>query len=419
MSVAAYPLGGGSDSGSGSGDVLRLRLRLGLNRLGGVIHNGLNLGGLRNDSLVLLVLSLGLVLDFLSLDLLLLLLLGRRLALDGSTELGEGALGRLVLALSGGRGLLTLAEEGEGRLALLLRVLLDLAVGSGGGLGGLGCGSGGGVVHVNGEGGGSLDGRDNGSSLLSLGLLGLGLIRLLFSLGLSSLLLLLGEDATEEAVALRSLVLGALSLGLLDGLVSLNNRGNGGSLLSRLDLLSRLVSLDGRDDGRSLLGLDGLLNLGLLLLLLSGLILLVKEAEERSALALEGLRGFSLLGLLSLVLFFDGLSLLDRLVDLGGLLGGDDRGLLLGGISSSDSGSLLLLGDGLGLVAVEGGLVFLGLGDGGGKLLGLDDLQLELGNPVVALSGVKSLEAVLVALGGQGELVGTLGLGLRGIGLTG
>ncbi|VUC29669.1 unnamed protein product [Clonostachys rosea] len=285
--------GGGSSLGL---SLHRLSLLLDLLSLG--LLSGL--GGLG-------LLSLGLLCDgFLLHGLLsrLLLSLVGGLALDGGTELGEGALGSLLTLTRG--GLLALAKEGDGRLALLLGVLAGLAVGGGsdggGGLSGLSRDSGG-------KRGGGLDRRDDGSRLSGgsnlLGGVGVGLS----SLGLSGLLVLLGEDIAEEAVALGSLLLGALDgLGLLR--LSLLSGGGGDSLL-RLDLV----------------GLD-----------------------------------LFRLGLLSL-----------------GFLNGRS----------------------------------LRLGDSGGKLLGLSDLELQLGDPVVTLSGGSSLEAVLVALGSQGELVGAISLGLR------
>lgn len=247
------------------------------------------------------------------------------LALDGGAELGEGALGSLLTLTRG--GLLALAEEGDGRLTLLLGVLAGLTVGGrSDGSGCLSCLSrdSGGGAHFDSKRSGGLDRRDDGSRLSGRSnlLSGLGLI----SLGLSGLLVLLSKDIAEEAVALGSLVLGALNrLGLLGlGLFS-NGGGDGGSLLSL-----------------SLLGLGGLFSLG----------------------SLNG---------------------------------------------------LLLLLDRSGLEALEGLLVGLRLGDGGSKLLGLSNLELQLGDPVVTLSGGSSLEAVLVALGGQGELVGAISLGFRSV----
>ena len=187
---------------------------------------------------------------------------------------------------------------------------------------------------------------------------------MLFCALCSSLSLLLG--------LLRGLLLHALlSLGLLSG------------LLLRFDLLNSGGSLSGR----------GLLGLG--------------------SLSLSGGLGGSL-GRLSVVL----LALL--LLLLRGLLssGGDSGGRLLGlGLAFGGLGGLLLLRGGRVLEALEGLLVGLRLGDGGGELLGLGNLQLQLSDPVVTLSSVGGLEAVLVALGGEVELVRTVGLGLGGIGL--
>jgi hypothetical protein len=63
-------------------------------------------------------------------------------------------------------------------------------------------------------------------------------------------------------------------------------------------------------------------------------------------------------------------------------------------------------------------LVGLALGDRLGEVLGLGDLQLQLAHPVVALSGGAGLERVLVALGGEVELVGALSSGLSCLGLS-
>lgn len=415
-SAPGNPLGGGGDNGSGSG-VLRLVLSLGLSGLSRL----LNLGGLLGLEL------LGLGLGRLLLDGLLLVLLGALLSrlgglsADGVAELRERRL--LLLSLSRGGRLVTLAEsERQRRLALLLEVLLSLRGRESGGssLGGLSR-DGSGVGNVNSERSGSLNRGDHRSSGLSLSLLGsLRLSRL----ELRGLLLLLGEDVTEEAVtlgggrlllgALRRLVLSnsgdGLRGSLLSGLSGLLN-GSGSNLLDRLD---RLVDLGGLLNSRGLdSNLIGGLGLGLLLhFLLLGLLLLA-EAEERCSLA----AGRSALGLLRLDildllllggLLSDGSSLLSGR-DSNGSLGGS---LLLGGLSS-----LLLLLDRSRLEALESGLVGLRLSDGGGKLLSLGNLELQLRNPVVALSGAGSLESVLVALGGEVELVGAVNLGLCGISL--
>lgn len=415
-SAPGNPLGGGGDNGSGSG-VLRLVLSLGLSGLSRL----LNLGGLLGLEL------LGLGLGRLLLDGLLLVLLGALLSrlgglsADGVAELRERRL--LLLSLSRGGRLVTLAEsERQRRLALLLEVLLSLrGRGSGGSsLGGLSR-DGSGVGNVNSERSGSLNRGYHRSSGLSLSLLGsLRLSRL----ELRGLLLLLGEDVTEEAVtlgggrlllgALRRLVLSnsgdGLRGSLLSGLSGLLN-GSGSNLLDRLD---RLVDLGGLLNSRGLdSNLIGGLGLGLLLhFLLLGLLLLA-EAEERCSLAASrsalGLLRLDILDLLLLGgLLSDGSSLLSGR-DSNGSLGGS---LLLGGLSS-----LLLLLDRSRLEALESGLVGLRLSDGGGKLLSLGNLELQLRNPVVALSSAGSLESVLVALGGEVELVGAVNLGLCGISL--
>ena len=413
--VTSLSLLGLFDDGLLGGQGLKGRLGLGLSGLAllGVVL-GLLLGGLLGG---------------------LLLALGSTLALDSSTELRECALGGLVLTLNGSRGLLTLAEEGDGRLALLLDVLLGLGGGSRG-LGSVDSSRGAGVVvHSVSQRSGSLNRGDDGGVGLRLGSLNLlGGLSSVGGLRLRSLLLLLGENTTEEAVALGCLLLGALSLGLLNGLGLLS--------LSDLGLSLRLGRLLSSDDGLlgglgsfallSLLNLvfDLVLSLGLFLLLFLlllglGLVLLVEETEERGALALGRLGALSLIGLLSLRLLLDGLTLLGGFFSLGGLL---SLGLLLGlvgsggrGNSGSDRGSsgslLLLLSRRGGLEAVKSLLVGVRLSDGGGDLLGLGDLQLELSDPVITLGSVSSLEAVLVALGGNGELVGALGLRLAGISL--
>jgi hypothetical protein len=420
-SAPSNPLGGGGDNGSGS-SILGLVLSLRLNGLGRL----LNLGGLLGLGLVSLGLG-GLLLDGLLLVLLSALLsrLGG-LAADGVAELGERRL--LLLTLSRGGRLVTLAEsERQRRLALLLEVLLDLRGRRGGGssLGGL-SGDSSGVRDIDSERSGGLNRRDHGSSGLSLSLLGsLGLS----GLELRGLLLLLGEDVTEEAVALGG---GRLLLGALGGLV-LSNSGDGlrSSLLSGLSRLlngsgsNLLDRLDGLLDLWGLLnsrGLDsdliGGLGLSLLLHFLLLRLLLLAEAEERGSLAASrsalGLLGLDIL----LALVLDLLLLGGLLSEGSSLLGSRDSSsslsgsLLLGGLSS-----LLLLLDRSRLEALEGGLVGLRLGNGGGKLLGLSNLELQLSNPVVALSGAGSLESVLVALGGEVELVRAVDLGLSGISL--
>lgn len=401
-SAPGNPLGGGGDNRSGSGVLgLVLSLRLsGLSRLldlGGLVGLellGLGLGGLLLDGLLLVLLSA------------LLSRLGG-LAADGVAELRERRL--LLLSLSRGGRLVALAEsERQRRLALLLEVLLDLRSRRSGGssLGGLSR-DGSGVGNVDSERSGSLNRGDHRSSGLSLSLLG----SLRFSrLELRGLLLLLGEDVTEEAVTLGG---GRLLLGALGRLV-LSNSGDGlrGSLLSGLsgllngsgsnllDRLGGLIDLGGLLNSRGLdSNLIGGLGLGLLLhFLLLGLFLLA-EAEERCSLAASrsalGLLGLNIL----LALVLDLLILGGLLSDGSSLLGGRDSNgslggsLLLGGLSS-----LLLLLDRGWLEALESGLVGLRLSDGGGKLLGLGNLELQLRNPVVALSSAGSLESVLVTL---------------------
>ena len=416
-SETARPLGGGGDSRGGGSHVLRLSLSLSSDRLGRLLSGG-NLSG----SLLSLGLGIGslgsLLLGSLSLDGLV-LSLGGGLALDGGTELGEGAQRRLLLALSGRGRLVTLAKgEGKRRLALLLDVLLGLAIGSGGSRDFRGLdGNGGRVGNVNSQGSGGLNGRNDGSGLSGSGDLSLlGGLSGLNGLSLGGLLLLLAENTTEEAVALgssRLLLRGLLSLRRLDlnrlvlsdggsdrgvgndlssrGLLNLGGLNLGGFVLN-----SRDNSLGG-DDGSGLLGLDLVL-----------LLLLLAEAEERSALAASR----AALGLLSLELLLGsllgGLLLLDSLLNLGGLLG-------LGSLLLDRLG--LLLNGGNGLEALKSLLVGLSLDNGGAQLLGLSNLELELGNPVVALSGGGGLEGVLVALGSQVELVGAIGLGLSGISL--
>lgn len=391
-SQVAGPLGGSGDSRSRRGDVLGLVLSLGLGSLGGLGDGSLLLGNLVGGGLLGGLLSGDILGGFLGG---LLLGLGGALALDSSTELGERALAGLLLAVDGRGRLLALAEgEGQRRLALLLDLLLGLTV-SGGGLDGLG-GDRGGVRDVHSPRGRRLNGRDDGGGGIgggSVTLLG-GLGGLLGGLGrLSRLLLLLGEDIAEEAVALgrSGLLLGALSGGSLLGGLVLDGRSLSGGGRSLLDLGS--LSLGG-----SLSGDGGVLRLGLLLLLL-----LLAEAEERSALAASG----AALGLLLLGLLLGGsLALLGRLLGLGLLS--------LGGLLSGGS---LLGNDGSGLEALDGLLEGVGLGDSGGELLGLGDLELQLGDPAVTLSGRGGLEAVLVALGSEVELVGAIDLGLAGIGL--
>jgi hypothetical protein len=407
ISLSTRFLSGSSDDGSGGSGSLGLVLGFGLLRLGDLVLLGSLLGGLLSGSgggrSLLLLLDGLLLLGLLGR---LVLRLGGALALDGSTELGERALAGLLLALGAGAGrLVTLAKgEGQGRLALLL-VLLGLAVGHSS-LSGL-SGDGGRAADIDGQGSGGLDGRDDGGGLGGGGSLLLLLGRLSLGLGLGGLLLLLGEDVAEEAGALVDgrLLLGRLGLGLLSGL----GLALGSGLSDSGDLLSgRSLTLGNGLDNDGSLGSSGLLSLGLVLLLL-----LLAKAEERSALAASGaaLRLLDLKLVLGLLLGGGGggaLLLSSRLVGLGGsLLSGG--GLVLGGLD------LVLLGSGL--EALNGLLVDLRLSDGGGKLLGLGNLGLQLGNPVVALSGGVGLEGVLVALGGEVELVRAVGLRLGGISL--
>lgn len=226
-------------------------------------------------------------------------------------------------------------------------------------------------------------------------------------------------------------LLSSLGLGLLSGGSRL---GSGGGL----GLLSSLGgSLRGLGGGGSVgLGLSRGLSDGLLLLVLGlhilsdGRLALLVTAEEstedRGALLAGGTLALVLLSVSGLLL---GLLLGLALSSLsgGGSLSGSRGGGALG------SGSLLssLGGVGLGLLLLlfllllllldgggegsEGGLVLLGLGDGLGELLGLSDPQLDLGDPVVALSGAGGLEGVLVSLRREDELVGALGGGLGSI----
>lgn len=232
--------------------------------------------------------------------------------------------------------------------------------------------------------------------------------------------------------------------GSLGGCGLLSSLGLGGSRLgsgSGLGLLGSLGRrLRGLGDGGSLGG--GVLSRGLsdslLLLVLSldvlgsgrlALLVTAKEStEDRGALLAGGALALILLSVSALLLgLLLGLSL-------GGLSGGSS----LSGGGALGSGGLLssLGGVGLGLLVLgllfllfllllllldgggegsEGGLVLLRLGDSLGELLGLDDPQLDLADPVVTLGGATGLEGVLVTLGGQDELVGALGGGLDGI----
>ena len=375
-SRTASSLGSSSDSRSGGSGVLGLVLSLsvlasGFSLVGLLLSGLLGLGSLLVGSL----LSLGS-------SLLGLVALGGALALDGSTELGESTTLGLLFTVHRSRRLLTLAEgERKRRLALLLDVLLGLAVG-GSGVSGLS------VVDIISKRSSRLDRRDNrgilsGSrSLVSLG----GISRL----GLGSLLLLLAEDTAEDAVTLAGsrLLLGAL--GLLGRLLLSRSSTLGGSRLLSLGGLG----ISGLVLSSSLRGSSRLLSLGEVLL---------AEAEERGTLA----AGRAALGLFGLGLLLSSLAFLLGSLSLVGLL---RLGLLLGSLSR-----LLLLRSGL--QALKGVLVCLRLGDGGGELLGLSNLSLELGNPAVTLGGIGGLESVLAALGSKVELVGAFNLGLTGVGL--
>ncbi|OTA64118.1 hypothetical protein K449DRAFT_23656 [Hypoxylon sp. EC38] len=90
-------------------------------------------------------------------------------------------------------------------------------------------------------------------------------------------------------------------------------------------------------------------------------------------------------------------------------------GFLLGSLSLGSR--LVLLRGRSRLEALESLLVGLALCDGSGKLLSLGDLQLKLLNPVVTVGSGRCLESVLVTLGSEGELVGTLDGGFRSLSL--
>lgn len=428
--------------------------RRGLGGLGllllGSNDGGSNLSGLgRLDSLLLLLL-LGLVLSLLLGDslgggrgllLLLLDLVGLALALDGGAELGEGRRGLDLLALlvRGSRLLLLAEAEGERALALVaLNGRSGLAVGLGrssSNLSGL-SGNVGRGRDLSREGLSGLNGGDHRGSLGN----GLGGNRGLLDGSLSnrsSLLLAEGEAAKDAGALGRGsraglsdllLLLLSLLLGLgLSGRSLGGGRGslggglsNGGSLDSGSNLSSRsLGGSGGLGSGRLLSSGSRSLSSrlgGLLLLLLAE-----EAAEDGSALTAGGATlGFLLLDLLVLLLFLDLLlggldgSGLNRSLGNGGggLLSGGSRGNLSGGLSS-----LFLLLDRGRLEALNGLLVGLRFGDSGGKLLGLGNLGLQLGNPVVTVSGSGGLEGVLVALGREVELVGAIDNGLSSLGL--
>lgn len=201
------------------------------------------------------------------------------------------------------------------------------------------------------------------------------------------------------------------------------SRGSGSSRLSSGGL-GLLRSLSGLSGGGGLSGLgrslgsfsDGLLFLVLRLLLSCLLLAAQKSTKDGGALPASrplalfslGVLGF-LLGLLLRGLGGSSRSLSRSLGGGGSLL--SSLWCLLGLLVLS---LLLLLGRGEG---GKGGLVLLRLGDGFGELLGLGDLKLQLGDPVVALGGGGGLEGVLVPLGGQDELVGALSGRLSSVGL--
>lgn len=215
---------------------------------------------------------------------------------------------------------------------------------------------------------------------------------------------------------------------------------SGRSLLSSLGNGLGVLSGDDRDLGRSsgllsrrlflgvlvVLLLHFLGNRGLILHLLGGrgltlfLLVATKEAKDGGALLAGRALAVILLGLQGSVLgLLLGLFL--------GLFGGGNSGLTLSCRRLFDSlgglGLLLLVLSLLFLLLFlldvrergEGGLVCLRLGDGLGNLLGLGDLRLQLLDPVVAFGLAGGLEGVLVALGREDKLVGTLGGRLGGI----
>jgi hypothetical protein len=233
-----------------------------------------------------------------------------------------------------------------------------------------------------------------GASLRSLLLLLLRLLGLLLRLGLSGSLGGRSSGNSGLSGGLSSRLSSSLSSSLSSG--SLDGSGSRG--LSSRGLLSGL-------------GLGGLSSFLLLLLA-------EEAAEDRRALtAGRAALGLLLLGLLLLLSLLLGL-FLSRLGS--GRLGRGGSLLSSGsGLSGSRLGrrGLLLLLDRSGLQALESLLVGLRLGDGSSELFGLSNLGLQLGNPVVTLSGAGSLEGVLVALGSEVELVGAINGRLRGIGL--
>ena len=389
-------LGGSGNHRSGLDGLGRLLSSGDLGRLGSLLGDGRGLSSSRR-LLNLLGLLLSLFLGLLSL-----------LAPDGSAELRERGrrLGLLALLI---RSSLVLAQEGADKrkraLALVaLDLLLGLTVGSRGSLDGLSRDSGR-RRDLSGEGLGGLDCRDHGGSL-SDGLGGgRGLLRSRSGLGGSNLLLAEGQ-VTEQALALGlglrdGLLLLLLGLGLSGGLSSdrlcrgLSSGDLGGSFRSSFDSSGSL----------RLCGL-GLSGVNLLLLLLA------KEvSEDGGALA----AGRATLGLFLLrLLLLSLLLLLGGLGDGSSLGGGSLSGR--GGLGSRlDSGCLLLLLRGLELL--KGSLVRLRFGDSGGKLLGLRNLGLQLGDPGITLGECGGLEGMLVALGGEVELVGALGDGVGSLSL--
>lgn len=222
-------------------------------------------------------------------------------------------------------------------------------------------------------------------------------------------------------------------------------------LLNRLDLLGLGLGLSGLGGGSGLGGLSLGLNSGgglsdslsggrdlswgsssisrlgdRSLLLLLGLLLVLLATQERakdgSALPARGALALLSLGLLGLFLglLLGGLSDSSGRSLLSSLRGGGSLLNSLGGLLDLLVLNLLLLGLLLLLSRSErsqSGLVLLGLGDGLRDFLGLGYLDLELSDPVVTLGLVGSLESVLVALGGQDELVGAISGRLSSISL--
>jgi hypothetical protein len=212
---------------------------------------------------------------------------------------------------------------------------------------------------------------------------------------------------------------GTLGRSWLGGLNSLHFLSGGslggGGLSSGLDSGSLLNRYDRLDNGRSgfsswLSDGGSLLGSGDSLLFLLCLLLLAEGETTEDAVSLLARR--SCLGLFLLLL--SGLNLLS-----GGSLGGNSLSGSRGLSSSGNNwgGGSLLLGDGGRLEALQSLLEALRLGDTGGELLGLGNLELQLRNPVVTLSDIGRLEGVLVALGVNDELGGAVNSGLGSLGL--